>query len=178
MSEQLRDSPASAAAAGYIRGGGGVDLGRKRVGAVLIGLTLIILVTLALVLAVNAARQNYRIDRLHASGVPVNVTVSSCLGMASGTGITESAFQCRGSFTLGGQTYNEVINGTGDLHAPGQVLPAVTVPGDPTLLYAAASVRSMQSSWTAFVIPAVLLLLAFLIIAAVFWRNRATRTRT
>jgi len=176
MSEQLRESPPPAAGSGYIRGGGGVDLDRKRVGAVLAGVSVIILVTLALVLAIDAARQNNRIDRLHANGVPVDVTVSSCLGMASGTGITESGFQCRGSFTVGGHSYNEVVNGTADLHSPGQIIPSVTVPGDPTLLFTAASVSSMHSSLTRFVTPALLLLLALLIIAMVLWRSRTART--
>jgi len=167
------DQAGPATGRGYIRGGGGVEVASSRVAAVLVGAAVVVLVALAVVLAVEAIAQNSRIDRLRSSGVAVDVTVSSCLGMASGTGITESAYQCRGTFTIGGHSYNEVIDGSTDLHPVGATLRAVTVPGDPATLSTAAAVAAMRSSWTVFAAPAGLVVLALVILGLVLWRARS-----
>jgi hypothetical protein len=174
MSRQI-DEEASPANREYIRGAGGVEVGWRRIAAVLVGASVVVLLAFAIVLTVEAAQQNSRINSLRASGVPVDVTVSSCLGMASGTGITESGYQCRGTFTVGGHRYNEVIDGSTDLHAPGDTLRAVTVPSDPAILSTATAVAAMHASWTAFVVPAALFLAALLTIALVVRHSRARR---
>jgi hypothetical protein len=118
-------------------------------------------------LTVIAAEQNSRISRLQSHGVAVNVTVTGCLGMASGTGITESGYQCRGTFTFDGHQHNDVISGSDVLLPVGQTLGAETVRGDPSILYAAGAAATMRSSWKAYALPAILLVV--LIAAVITW---------
>jgi len=177
MSGRLDKTDGSPSPRGYIRGGGGVDVGARRVAAVLVVAGVAILLTLAIVLAVEAAGQNSRIDRLHASGVPVSVRVTGCLAMASGTGITESGYQCRGTFPLRGHRYEEIIGGTSDQHATGEMLRGVAVPDDPSILSTAASVAAMRSSWTAYGTAAALFLSALLTAGLAGWRYRSARRR-
>jgi len=151
----------------YIRGAGGVEVEGRRVALFLVALLILILAALVIPLTVLAAEQNSRISRLQSHGVAVNVTVTGCLGMASGTGITESGYQCRGTFTLDGHPHNDVISGSNVLLPVGQPLRADTVRGDPSILYAAGAAATMRSSWKAYTLPAILLVV--LIAALITW---------
>jgi hypothetical protein len=136
------------------------------------------LFALSLVLAVEAAQRYQRIDRLRAEGVPVVVTVTDCLGLASGTGITEVGFSCRGSFHLGTHTYHAGIDGSADLYPVGASLDGVTVPGDPQILYTAAAARTLHTTWAWFVAPAALFLVAIAVLVVglrLFGRRRPPR---
>jgi hypothetical protein len=113
---------------------------------------------------------------LQQHGVPVEVTVTGCVGLASGTGATEAGFNCRGTFTLAGHSYNEVIGGTTDLYPPGTTLQAVAVPGDPALLSTARAVANAHSSWEAFITPGILLAVLLLAVVVIVWRTRRSRS--
>jgi hypothetical protein len=175
MSGRAEDPSVPAPPGDYIRGGGGVEVSRQRVATALLGVVAVVLLILVAVLAVEAALQNNRMTRLRGGGVSVNATVSTCVAMASGTGITEYGYQCRGTFTLDGHTYDEPIGGTTDRFVPGETVPAVVVPADPALLYTAASVAVRTSTWKTFATPAVLLLLAVSVIALMGRRHRTRR---
>jgi hypothetical protein len=160
----------------YIRGGGGVEVSRHRVAAMTVAGAVSLLLILAVILTVGAAEQRSRIDLVRRSGVPVDITVSSCLGMASGTGITASGFRCRGTFTRGGRTYDQVIGGLIDNRAHGDVLQGVSVPSDPTIVYTAVAAAQLESSWTVFLTPALLFVLAAGIVLSANRRNSPRRT--
>ena len=108
------------APAGYIRGGGGI-VDTRRLFRVLVGSAVVALAALVVVLTIEAVHKNSRIDSLRHRGVPVDVTVTNCLGILSGTGITVTSFQCSGSFELAGRSYNAVIGGSDVNHAAGDV---------------------------------------------------------
>jgi hypothetical protein len=168
----------SAAPGGYIRGGGGVELGGRRVTRTIVWFCAVILGVLVVVLAVAALRENNRANRLRAHGVPVDFTVSSCLGLASGTGITESGYTCRGTFTLGGHTYQDVLRGSLDLYPAGTVVSAVADPHDPSVVATAASVAHRSASWKAFTAAGVTLVCLIVLLAGVWWHSRRRRKRS
>jgi hypothetical protein len=165
-------------AASYIRGGGGI-VDARRLFRVVVGSAIVALAALVVVLTIEAAHKNSRIDGLQRRGVPVDVTVTSCLGILSGTGITVTTFQCGGSFDLAGRSYNAVIAGSTINHQAGDVVKAIADPKHPTSVSLASSLVNAHSSWRAFIGPAVLFLLLILLIAGALWwsrRNSAQRS--
>jgi hypothetical protein len=163
---------------GYIRGGGGIEVSRGRLVGALLGAMALALLVVAGVLGADAAGQNSRADRLHASGVAVDATVSGCVALASGTGITAYGYRCRATFSLDGRQHEEMLGGTNDLLPTGQTLAALTLRDDPGVLYTASSVDAMRSTWTVYVTPALLALLAVVlaVLAGYGWRRRAHRS--
>ena len=163
---------------GYIRGGEGV-VDTRRLFQVLLALAIATLAAFVVVLAIAAAHQNSRTHTLQRRGVPVDVTVTSCLGILSGTGITVTSFQCTGSFELAGRSYNAVIAGSSANHAAGDVVKAIADPKHPTSVATPSSLANVHSSWRAFIAPAVLFLVLVLLIAATVWwsRRRAAQRR-
>jgi hypothetical protein len=171
--EQRDDS----AGEGYIRGGGGI-VDTRRLFRISVGSAIVALAVLVIVLTIQAVHKNSRIDGLQHRGVPVDVTVTGCLGVLSGTGVTVAYFQCSGSFDLAGRSYHAVIGGSNVNHAAGDVVKAVADPKHPTSISTASSLVNAHSSWRAFVGPAVFFLLLVLLIAGAAWwsrRNSAQR---
>jgi hypothetical protein len=124
----------------------------RRVGIVL---CLALLAALSIALFTAGARRNNQIDTIHRHGVPVVMTVTGCTGLLGGSGSNPVGEVCRGSYTLGGHRYNEVIPGTTD-RTPGSRLAAIAVPGDPSLVTTAHDAATEQASGRVFVLPGVL----------------------
>jgi hypothetical protein len=160
----------------YIRGAGGV-LNRRVAVRGVVGFCLVLLSTMTVVLATQAIRERSRELRLRDHGVAVEVTVTGCVAIASGTGITESGFNCRGSFVLNGRTDAAVIGGTQALYPVGAVVQAVADPNDPTNLSTATAVNARHASSTAFIPAAITFLLLIVLIAGVGWRTRRSKRR-
>lgn len=161
----------------YIRGGGGV-IDTRRLFRVVVGSAIVALSVLVVVLAVEAVHKNSRIDSLQHRGVPVDVTVTSCFGILSGTGITVTTFQCSGTFNLAGKIYHAVIAGSDANHQPGDVVQAVADPKHPTSISLASSLVNAHSSWRPYIAPTVLSVVLLLLIAGALWwsrRNSAQR---
>ena len=156
---------------GYIRGGAGV-VDTRWLFRVLVGSAVVVLAVLVAVLTIQAVDKNSRIDNLRHRGVPVDVTVTDCLGILSGTGITVTSFQCNGSFELAGRSYHAVIDGSNANHAAGDVVKAIADPKHPTSVRSASSLANAHSSWRVFIAPAVLFLVLMLLIAGAAWRSR------
>lgn len=160
--------------ASYVRGArGGLD--RRLAIRLMAAAVIVALVALTLVLALQAGRENSRLNRLHDTGIPVTATVSSCLAIASGTGITESGFRCRATYMLNGRTYSAVLGGTDALYSVGEAVPAVVVPTELNNLSTADAVESMHASWTAFIPAAIALLASVVTTALLAWRIRRPR---
>lgn len=164
----------SAADGVYIRGSGAA-LNRRTVLRITAGGYVVIMLTLVIVLSAQVLRENSRIEALEHHGVAVPVTVTSCLALASGTGITAAGYQCKGTFTLAGRTYTDAIGGTRTSYTVGQTVAAVVDPSDHTNLYPAAALAARHPSDSGYLLPAGLLVLLGLTGAAAWWRARATR---
>jgi hypothetical protein len=171
------DVDAPDAAVGYIRGGAGVEVDSRRLLRVVLGLCLLVLAALVIVLTLAAVGENSRSSSLRRHGVPVDVTVTGCLGLASGTGITASGYTCKGTFTLDGRSYTEVIGGITDPRPVGETLRAVADSNDPARLSLASAVAAARSPWKAFTVPAIPLLLLVGAAAVIGWRARRPRRR-
>lgn len=144
----------------YIRGAGGVTLDSRRVLVVVVGSCLAILAAVAVALGIGAVDQNSRNTHLQHHGVAVDVSVTGCIGVLSGTGVTVASFNCRGTFTLGGHTYTDTIRGSTAQLAPGAIVKAVADPDNPSVLSTAQSVAAAHPSWRALILPGVLLVVA------------------
>ncbi len=71
---------------------------------------------------VSALNDNARIVRLKDHGIPVVVTVTSCVGNIGGSGSNAAGYTCRGSYRVHGVRYEEVIASKSTLSAPGTKL--------------------------------------------------------
>jgi hypothetical protein len=156
---------------GYIRGGDGV-VDTRRLFRVLLGCVIVALAAFVVVLTVAAAHQNSRIHNLQHRGVPVDVTVTKCLGILSGTGVTVTSFQCSGSYVLAGRSYNAVIGGSSTNHVAGDVVKAIADPLHPTSMSTPGSLASSHSSWRAFIGAGILFLVLVALIAGALWWSR------
>jgi len=154
--------------------GAAVQIDARRLAQVLVIIVVTTLAVLVVVFTVVGVDKNHQIDQLHDEGVAVNVTVTGCQGLLGGSGSNGAGYACRGTYGLGGHRYNEQLPGTA-LHAPGTVIRAVAVPGDPALVSPVSVVDAEHSSATVFILPAVLLVLLVAILAMVLLRRRAKR---
>lgn len=140
----------------YLRGGSVVPLEGRRLGRALGVLGLTVVAVIAVILTVDAARNALVMHHLDTRGQKVQVTVTGCLGRASGTGITPVGYTCRGGFTLRGHRYRAVIQGSSRRHPSGETLSAITDPRDPRVLFTIGSLARAPSPGRGFILPAAL----------------------
>jgi hypothetical protein len=133
------------------------------------------LALLLVFLVVGAVREGDRESRLRDHGVAVSLTVTSCLGLASGTGATEYSWDCDGTFTLGGRAYNELLHGSNSHLPVGTVVAAVADPGDPANVTTTAAARANHARGSRWIASAItLLLLVLLAVPLVRGRRQAS----
>jgi hypothetical protein len=132
------------------------------------------LAVLVVVLYVAGFQKNAQITRLRRHGVPVEVTVSGCLGLMGGSGSNLAGYDCRGTFTIDGHRYNEAIPGN-TFHRPGATLRAVTVPDDPALLSTVRALATEHPSQSVFILPTILLVVLAFGVGALDLRRRHVR---
>jgi hypothetical protein len=169
------ETPSDHAADSYIRGGAGFSIDARKVGGLFVVVGLVAVLALAAALANDAAHKNTRDRRLTENGVPVTVTVTSCLGIASGTGITESSFSCRGSFELGAERYNEVIRGSSVLLQSGDMVHAVVDPASPATLSTVEAADNAHASWRAYLASIALVIGVVVVSGILMWSARRRR---
>jgi hypothetical protein len=135
---------------------------------------LAVMVVLIALLFVGGVHSNNQKTRLRQHGVPVDLVVTSCYGVAAGSGSTPSTFTCNGQYTLDGQRHTEVIGGDTTYHAAGVHLRGVAVPGDAALLSTVESVAAEHASISVFIVP---IALSAVMIALVLWAVGVRRRR-
>lgn len=148
----------------------------RRVGRAVAFLCLLGLAVAVAILFVAGLQKNAQITRLRQQGVPVEVTMTGCIGLAGGSGSNLAGYECRGSFSLDGRSYNEVIPGN-MFRRPGTTVAAVTVTGDAALVTTAATLEAEHASAGVFLLPTMLLVVLLAgLAAAVLRRRRPTRS--
>jgi hypothetical protein len=163
----------------YMRASAGGVVDPRRVVRVLGVAGVVVLLVLVVTLTVSAANQNSRLTRLQHHGVRVSATVTGCTAYGSGIAQAVEAYICRGRYTLDGHGYESVIGGSRSLHPVGQVIPAVTIRGDPQLLSTATAVDKEHTSWTPYLTPIILAVVAVaLAVGLVVWSRRHPRRET
>ncbi|HXQ59452.1 MAG TPA: hypothetical protein VN799_05115 [Acidimicrobiales bacterium] len=146
----------------------------RRVGGVIVGLSLTGLAVLAGALFAAGVHKNTQITSLRRHGVAVEITVSGCLGLLGGSGSNAAGYSCRGSFVLAGHRENEPIPGD-TLLPPGTRLRGVAVPGDPALVTTAGALAREHASWRVYIVPTVLAVVLVLSVGALVLRRRRPR---
>jgi hypothetical protein len=154
--------------AGYIRGGGGADVNTGRLVRLLVASGAAVLIALTIGTVVSTANQNSRADKFRNQGVPVDVTVTGCTGISSGIAQAIQYYQCRGTYTVDGQHYNEVIGGVRSQLPEGQTLHAITAQEDPALVSTQGATH--KGSYTTSIVLGVLAVL--LVIGLLLWPRR------
>jgi hypothetical protein len=155
----------------YVRGVRIGDMEATPVIRVIAIAVLLVVLAIAVALTIGAAHENSRVNLVRHRGVPVQVTVTGCQGISSGVGMGIEYWECRGAYTLGGQSYNEVIGGSRARLQTGQIVPAVAVPGHPGLLSTGAA--RAHSSWKPYLAPIILgALFVTGVLAFVWWSKR------
>lgn len=139
--------------------GADVQVNARMVGRVAMAAVLLTLLLVAVLLTVAGVKKNQQIQELRAHAVPVNATVTSCVGLLGGSGTNFVGYSCTGTYTVGGSRHTELLPGTTP-HARGDIVKVVAVPNDPALVSTPALVASQHASWGVFVLPAVLFAIA------------------
>jgi hypothetical protein len=137
--------------------GPAVSVNSKRIAQILLVLGMATLAVLGVLLLVSGAHRNAQITELHQHGQKVQISVSGCIGVASGSGSTPATFTCRGSFALSGHRHNEIIGGQTARLNVGSIVQGVAVPDDPALVATTRSVATEHTSFSVFILPIVLL---------------------
>jgi hypothetical protein len=165
--------------ASHLRGVRVAEVDSRGVLRVVVAVVLLALVASTVALTVSGARQNARLHRLHHQGVPVVVTATGCVGISSGIGMGIEYWECRGTYTLGGHSYNQVIRGSRAHLENGQKVQAVAVPGEPGLLSTADAAAKKYSPWSAYVTPIILgAVTVALILGLIVWSKLRRRPQS
>lgn len=153
--------------------GAGVEVDTRVVGRVALGVCMVTLAVSSAVFFVVGIHKNEQIASLHASGVPVEVTVSTCTGLLGGSGSNAAGYACYGTFSMSGHTYAEAIPGYA-MRAPGSRLDAIAVAGNPPLLDTTSGIAKEHTSLNVFVVPVLLLAALLVLVGALILRRRAS----
>ncbi len=139
--------------------GAGVEVDRRKAGiavwVLLVGTVLVV----AVLLAVGGAQKNSQISTLQREGVPVQVTVVTCVGQLGGSGSNAAGYNCTGRYTVNGVHYQQTIPGS-QQRALASHFAGVVARHDPLLLTTPQILASEQVTWHVYVLPAILLLVA------------------
>lgn len=156
--------------------GGSVEVKHpRRLGRIILGVTLAAFTVLVVVLFVQAHAHDEEISTLQQHGVPVNVTIKSCDIQQAGTGGTPSNyFICRGSFVLNGKTYTKVILNDQHVQYEGAHLAATVNPKNTNAIYPTSVVRQGTSAWYSGT-PLILLIILLVALGLVAWWGFRTR---
>lgn len=144
--------------------GAAVEADAHRVGAVISSLCVALLSATVVVLVLSGIDKNDQINELRSQGVPVEVTISHCLGLMGGSGSNSAGYSCKGFFILDGRRHSDQIPGTA-LHPVGSRFRAVAVPGDPGIVSTPQAIASEHASWTVFIVPSLLVVVLGLFLA-------------
>lgn len=157
--------------------GARVEIDARRVGWVAAAACLMAAAAVAIVLTVAGFQKNDQITSLKTQGIPVDVTVTHCIGLMGGSGSNLDGFSCSGRFQLASRTYVDPLPGSGTYQV-GSSVRAITVRSDPSLLATRGELANEQASWRVFITPIVLfglLLVALGVLLAMARRSRRAR---
>lgn len=153
--------------------GAGVDVDPRRALQMVLVACLVASAVVALILLLVGVQKNAQSDNLQHHGVPVEVTVTGCMGLLGGSGSNGAGFACKGSYQFHGRQFEKYIPGDSDYQS-GTVIPGVIVADDPGLLSTPSIVADQHASWKVFIAPAVLVVVSVLILAMLVRSRRRT----
>lgn len=104
----------------------------------------------------SVTNDNARIDRMKTHGIPVTITVTSCIGNIGGSGSNSAGYTCRGDYTVGGATYREIIGSMATFSALGTTVRGVVDPSHHGTVVLSSAVRNSSASPSRYVAPGLL----------------------
>ncbi len=117
----------------------------RAVGRVVVGVALVAVTVVAVVLIVAGIQKNSQIRSLQSNGVPVEATVTGCLGQLGGSGSNAAGYSCTVTYTVAGHGYQANLPGTGPV-AAGSTVRGVVASNDPALFTTPAALAGEQPS--------------------------------
>ncbi len=154
-SEDTRAEEDGSDRVGALRGAG-VSADTARVGRVAAVLGLTAIVVVAAVLLVAGVRKNAQIDSLKAHPVPVDLTVTHCLGLMGGSGSNAAGYECTGTYTFAGRHFIEGVPGL-VFHPAGTTVHGIVSDSDPGLFSTTQTVENEHASPVRVLLPALVL---------------------
>jgi cobalamin biosynthesis Mg chelatase CobN len=165
-----QETPPSHERIASLRGAQAASVGRRFwLRAATVGLV-IFAVAIALSFA-STLNDHARLDRMKSNGVPVSVTISNCVGNMGGSGSNVAGYVCRGTYTLGGAKYNEIISSMTTFASPGSHVRAIADPSQHGYVALASAIKNATSSAAAFVVL-IILAVVFVVLVALLLRMR------
>jgi hypothetical protein len=151
--------------------GAPVEVDPRRAADIIIAFLLAALLVLTASLFVSAAHRNAQISSLQHHGATVEVTVTRCTGQLGGSGSNAAAYNCVGTFVLGGKRFSDALPDH-TFRRSGTKIQLVSATDDPHVLATGAQVRRERDSVGVFVPPSVLLIAVAGLAVAVLVRRR------
>ena len=162
--------PLAAAPVSTLRGAS-VEVDARRAGRIVVAVCLLALAVSAALLFAAGVSKNAQIADLRHHGVPIEATVTTCLGLLGGSGSNPVGYSCTGRYTYAGHRHIAAIPG-GSLHASGSTVRVVVASDDPQLLSTPRLLAGEHTSAGVYLVPAILTGLLVLGLGAVAWRLR------
>lgn len=170
MTDEKNSRASSSDRVASLRGAQAISLGRRFwLRAATVGLV-IFAVAIALSFA-STINDHSRLDRMKSHGVPVSVTISNCVGNMGGSGSNVAGYVCRGTYSVNGVKYDEIISSMTTFASPGSRVRAIADPSQHGYVALASAVRGASSSSAAFVVLIILTVL-FILLATFLVRVR------
>jgi hypothetical protein len=117
-----------------------------------------VVVAAALVVAIVAATtDNARITRMKDHGIPVTITVASCIGNLSGSGTNIASYSCVGDYNVRGSKYQQLVAGMTTYYAPGTKVQGVVDPAKHSTVELSSALRASSASAKAYLTSGILL---------------------
>jgi hypothetical protein len=151
--------------------GAPVEFDSRRVKRIVTTVFTVGLAVLVVTLFATGARQNSQISSLKQHGVLVNVKVVTCVGELGGSGSNVSAYNCSGTFGLGGHSYNVTIPGSA-FRTIGSTVRLLAATTNPRLVATQSNVRNERASVKVFILPTLLLIVLAAVMTTLVVRRR------
>lgn len=140
-------APATTTAGQFIRGTSGRPADGRLVALIAVAVAAVAGGILTLYFATSALGSQTARARLASQGRPVEVVVTSCEAVSSGIGQLVQFYDCYGSYSIAGRTYEALIAGERSQLSPGQTLAAVGTPGPAPFLALPGGVPASGADW-------------------------------
>ncbi len=140
-------NPATTTADQFIRGTTGRAADGRLVAVIAVAVAALASGILTVYFATSALRSGSVGARLASQGKPVEAVVTRCEAVSSGIGQLVQFYDCYGSYSVAGRTYEALIGGERTQLSPGDTLQAVGTSGPAPLLALPGSIPRSSFDW-------------------------------
>jgi hypothetical protein len=157
--------------------GAEVEVDVRRTTQIVVVASLVALAALVIALFAVDANKSSQIAALKDHGLPVDAVVARCVPQMSGSGSSVGGYDCTVAFKMQGTSRREVLLGT-NRDLSGDTVQALVNPDDPRDVYPKSVVRATHRTWTAFMLPIILLVVLVGLSGLAITKVRSRRPRS